>query len=67
MSNGSVAETIWRVASRCEGGHCVEVAVLGESVLVRSSADPAGNPITFSRDEWREFAAEVKSGIFDLL
>jgi hypothetical protein len=45
---------------------CVEVATAGDEVLVRSSLSPASR-ITLTRDEWREFLAGAKDGLFDRL
>jgi hypothetical protein len=42
----------------------VEVAVAGAEVLVRSSVTPQAR-ITLTRDEWEEFLAGVKEGLFD--
>jgi hypothetical protein len=64
MPNGSSGELMWHRA-RCDGGTCVEVAATGEAVMVRSSADPDGTPVTLSRDEWQAFLAGVKDGAFD--
>lgn len=65
MGGISAGEPAWRTARRCETGGCVQVGTLGESVLVRGSADPEGIYITLSRDEWRVFVAGVKDGDFD--
>jgi hypothetical protein len=46
-------------------GQCLEIGTVGEFVMVRNSADPAGTYVTASRDEWRAFVAGVKSGEFD--
>ena len=67
MPDGSNGKLVWHQGATCEGGACVEVAAAGDTVLVRSSADPAGPPVTLSRDEWRVFLAGVKEGAFDLL
>jgi hypothetical protein len=60
-----VDEPIWRSAGQCEMGQCLEIGTVGEFVMVRNSADPAGTYVTASRDEWRAFVAGVKSGEFD--
>ena len=63
MGNGSaIAQLAWR--RRCENGACVEIAVQGEAVMVRSSLVPEAI-VTLSRDEWREFLVQAKEGIFD--
>lgn len=33
--------------------------------MIRSTADPDGAPFAMSRDEWEEFLAGVKDGLFD--
>jgi hypothetical protein len=48
----------------CESGACVEIAVRGEAVMVRSSSAPEAT-ITLSRTEWREFLSEAKQGLLD--
>jgi hypothetical protein len=58
-------EPTWGTAGQCDGGACVEIGTLGESVLVRSSRDADGVYVTLSREEWREFVAGVKDGAFD--
>jgi hypothetical protein len=49
----------------CDGGACVQIGIMGESVLIRSSVDPDRVHITLSRDEWLEFLMGVKGGDFD--
>ena len=51
---------------RCENGACVEIAVQGEAVMVRSSTAPEAM-ITLTRAEWREFLTEARQGLFDSL
>jgi hypothetical protein len=52
--------------SACDNGECVEVAI-AEVVAVRDSkAAPDGPVLRFSRVEWAEFIAAVKTGTFDL-
>lgn len=65
MADGSGEKLVWYQDKRCESGACVEVAAVGDSVMVRSSANQEGTPVTLSRDEWREFLAGVKAGTFD--
>jgi hypothetical protein len=64
VTYGSSGELVWyRV--RCDSGACVEVAATGDAVTIRSSAKPSDTPVRLSRDEWQEFLAGVKEGIFD--
>ena len=65
MGGGSASETNWRATRRCDSGQCVEVGTLGESVMIRSSADPDGMRIALGRGEWQEFVTGVKAGEFD--
>ncbi len=60
-----VDEPQWRTARQCDGGQCVEIGILGDSVLIRNSAARDGGRLTLSRDEWQEFVAGVKDGDFD--
>jgi len=47
-------------------GNCVEVAALpGGAVGVRSSRDPQGPALTFTRGEWDAFLGGVRLGEFD--
>jgi hypothetical protein len=54
----------WHRGRPCDGGGCVEVAVEGGEVLVRSSVN-SGMLISLSRDEWLEFLTGAKEGWFD--
>lgn len=61
----SASEPIWRTASRCDGGACMEIGTLGGAILIRNSADPDDARLTMSRGEWLEFVAGVKDGNYD--
>ena len=67
MAVGSewVDEPQWRMANRCDGGQCVEIGVLNDTVLIRNSADQDGGRLSLSRDEWQEFVTGIKDGDFD--
>jgi hypothetical protein len=56
----------WRKGRPCDSGVCVEVAAAEGEVLVRSTLSPA-MPLTLTRDEWRDFLAGAKEGLFDNL
>ena len=60
----------WRRASKCTGGHCVEVAIRDDLVLVRDSkqVDLAEDQpvLTFGADEWRAFADAITVGEFNI-
>jgi hypothetical protein len=51
---------------RCDSGACVEIAVEGEAVMVRSSTAPEAI-IIFAPGEWQKFLAGTKQGLFDRL
>jgi hypothetical protein len=59
---------IWRRASFCGSGECVEVALDEDSIRVRDSKDQSGRgPIlSYTRAEWTAFVQGVKAGEFDL-
>jgi predicted secreted Zn-dependent protease len=59
------AQIIWRKSAASETGQCVEVAFVGQRILVRSSDDPSGPMLTFSEPEWTAFLAGVRNGEFD--
>ncbi len=43
-------------------GSCVEVADLGEHIAVRDSKDRSGPKLVVTRETWRAFLDEVKTG-----
>jgi Domain of unknown function (DUF397) len=55
---------IWRRSTVSGGGNCVEVAFADQSVLVRSSRDPLGSVLSFSRQEWIAFLEGASKGEF---
>jgi Domain of unknown function (DUF397) len=55
----------WRRSTRCEGGQCLEVAVLGNRVAVRDSADPNGAILTFPAAQWAGFLHAIRAGDLD--
>jgi hypothetical protein len=65
VDGGSVDEPTWRITKRCDTAACVEIGTLGDSVLIRNSADRDGERLALSHDEWQEFVAGVKDGDFD--
>lgn len=63
MTRTTDAEPRWRRSSRCEGGQCVETAVVGDgAVAVRDSADPYGPVLTFPGPVWAQFVAVLRVG-----
>ncbi|MGI5269527.1 DUF397 domain-containing protein [Nonomuraea sp. CA-218870] len=49
----------------CNNGHCVQVAQLGDTVLIRDSKDAEGAKLSFDRTEWESFRDAIKEGRFD--
>ena len=60
-----VSEPIWRTASRCDGGACMEIGALGRTILIRNSADPDGACLTLAHGKWQEFITGLKDGDYD--
>ncbi|MEU4694500.1 DUF397 domain-containing protein [Actinoplanes sp. NPDC023714] len=54
----------WRRSRQCASGACVEVARIGEGVLLRDSKNRHVTPLAFSHAEWEAFVAGVKAGDF---
>jgi hypothetical protein len=52
---------VWRKSTRSDnnGGACVEVAVLGASILVRDSKNPTGQVLHFATDAWHGFIQQI--------
>jgi hypothetical protein len=59
-----LAALVWRKsrASGVNGGACVEVAFLGQSVLIRDSRNKSSPPLMISVQEWRTFLGRMKAG-----
>lgn len=63
VGNGSATPQLtWRRS--CESGACVEIAVQGEAVMMRSSQIPEAI-VSFTRAEWQEFLVQAKQGLLD--
>ena len=58
-------EAEFRKSSFCSGGNCVEVGLVNDDVLVRSSTTDNATQIRFSRAEWAAFVQGVRAGEFD--
>jgi len=46
-------------------GHCVEVGLADEMILVRDSKNPCGGVLRFTAAEWDAFIGGVRNGEFD--
>lgn len=57
--------TEWRKSSFSSLGECVEVRRAGDEVHVRSSKDPAGPVLAFTRAEMAAWVRGCKAGEFD--
>ena len=56
----------WRKSTRSgAAGHCVEVATVPTTVLMRDSKDVTGPVLTFGDTDWAGFIAGVRDGEFD--
>jgi predicted secreted Zn-dependent protease len=63
LQQGSLS---WKKSTASGGGACVEVARVGEMIIVRDSKDVLGSVLTFSEEEWRTFLAGTRSGQFNI-
>lgn len=55
---------MWKRSSKCEGGHCLEVAQDSNIVILRNNIDPR-QVVATTREEWKAFVEGVKAGEFD--
>lgn len=55
----------WVRSSRCESGHCVEVARQDRGVAMRNSTVPDQH-LRLSVDAWEAFVAGLRDGEFDV-
>ncbi|TDC97252.1 DUF397 domain-containing protein [Actinomadura sp. 7K507] len=55
-------KTTWRKASHSgnDGGHCVELADLGDAVGIRDSKNPNGPKLLLPRDDFAALVASLK-------
>lgn len=65
MLQSSNDNPVWVKSSLCANGDCVEVALVGEQVLVRESKDPSSPELRFKLDQWIAFLGGVRRGEFD--
>jgi len=54
----------WVRSRFCESGACVEVAVSGETIMVRDSKNVDQPVLRFTRAEWTAFLDGVAAGDF---
>jgi predicted secreted Zn-dependent protease len=60
-----LSKVTWHRSSYCANSTCVEVARLGNQVVVRDSKDYQGRVLYFTRTEWNAFLDGVRRGEFD--
>jgi hypothetical protein len=66
LAGVDLSRAVWKKSSFSGGnGSCVEVADLGEYVVVRDSKDKAGPKLVFNRDVWRVFVEGIKTGVYN--
>jgi Domain of unknown function (DUF397) len=69
-SNGAVppiAGQVWRRASYCYTGECVEVSTQDGTVMIRDSKDPQGGTLRIDAGEWQVLVGDIKAGMLDNL
>ena len=64
MTDPEQTDIVWRKSRTSGNSNCVEVAFADKSVLVRSSRDPLGSVLSFSRQEWMAFLEGAGKGEF---
>jgi hypothetical protein len=58
---GRLAQPVWRTASFCASGECVEVAERDGMIILRDSTRPAGHVLHYGAEEWRSFVRHIKA------
>ena len=53
---------VWHRSSRCGTSTCVEVAKVGEAVLLRDSKNPEAAPLRIGAQDWAIFLEGVAAG-----
>jgi Domain of unknown function (DUF397) len=57
----------WRRSTKCANESCVEVAISGKKVYIRSSkSQTVGAYLVFDAGEWRSFLAGARNSEFDI-
>jgi hypothetical protein len=64
-SSNEAFRPVWRKASFCASGECVEVAQRDGLIILRDSTQPHGSMLRYAADQWRSFICNVKAGAFD--
>jgi hypothetical protein len=58
-------QLVWRKASLCASGECIEVAQLDGMIVMRDSKDPGDSMLHYTADEFRSFVGSIKAGEYD--
>ena len=61
-----LAQPVWRTASFCASGECVEIAERDGMIILRDSTQPAGRILHYGAEEWRFFVRRIKAGEFNI-
>jgi hypothetical protein len=56
---------VWHKSAESGANGCVEVAFIGNRVVVRDSKDRQGPVLTFTSMEWQTFLRGARNGEFD--
>jgi hypothetical protein len=64
MSKALSLASGWHRSTRCESGHCVEVARQDRHVAMRNSTVPDLH-LRLSVETWEAFVADLRAGDFD--
>ena len=59
--NGRPTQPVWRTASFCASGECVEVAERDGMIILRDSTRPTGHVLNYGAEEWRSFVRHIKA------
>ena len=54
---------LWIKSSLCDSANCVEVAEIGDEIMIRDSKSPA-IVLQVSKQDWNAFAAGIARGDF---
>jgi hypothetical protein len=61
----SPGEPPWRIASFCNGGSCVRVALMNQTVLLGDTKSPDGPVLSYTWPQWNDFIERIKRGEYD--
>ena len=59
------AQPEWRRPANCARNACIEVAALGDEILIRNSKSPGDPAQRYTREEFANFVAAAKDGQYD--